>query len=162
MSTDPDAHRLGESARTAPERTSTGVLGGSTERPGTGERSLGELVSEVTQDLSTLVRQEIELAKAEATESAKNAGKGAGMFAGAGYGAGMAVFFLSVALWWALGTLMGLGWSALVVAALWAVVAGVLALVGRKEIQRAQGLPRTTDSLKKIPHALRAHEERNR
>jgi hypothetical protein len=164
MSTDPDAHRLGESARTTPERTPTGVLGASPGQTatGSGERSLGELVSEVTQDLSTLMRQEIELAKAEATESAKNAGKGAGMFAGAGYAAGMAVLFLTVALWWALGTLMGLGWSALVVAVLWTVVAAVLALVGRKEVQRTQGLARTTDSLKKIPHALQGHEEKNR
>ncbi|MCK0118550.1 phage holin family protein [Isoptericola sp. S6320L] len=162
MSTDPDAHRFSEADRTVPRRTGTFSGASGTAGADPGQRSLGELVSEVTQDLSTLMRQEIELAKAEATESAKNAGKGAGLLGGAGYSAGMAVFFLSVALWWALGTLMGLGWSALVVAVIWALVAGVLAAVGRKEVQRTQGLPRTTDSLKKIPHALRGQEEKNR
>lgn len=161
MSTDPDAHRVGDPGRTPPERA--GVLGGASGSPGAGsDRSLGELVSEVTQDLSTLVRQEIELAKAEATQSAKNAGKGAGMLSGAAYGGGMVLLFLSIALWWALGNLMGYGWSALVVAAVWAVIAGVLALVGKKELQRAPGMDQTTESLKKIPHALRGQEEKNR
>lgn len=160
MSTDPDAHRFSESA-TTPERTPTGVLG-SSGQSGSGERSLGELVSEVTQDLSTLMRQEIELAKAEAAQTAKDAGKGAGMLSGAAYGAGMVLLFLSIALWWALGNLMGYGWSALVVAVVWAVIAGVLALMGKKEIQQAPGMDRTTDSLKKIPHALQGHEEKNR
>lgn len=125
------------------------------------QRSVGELVSEVSRDLSTLVRQEIELAKAEAKQSAQRAGKGAGMFAGAGVAGHMVLLFLSLALWWALGTVMGLGWSGLVVAAVWAVVAAVLALRGKKEMQAVEGLPRTTDTVKKIPDALRGHEERN-
>ena len=86
----------------------------------------------------------------------------AGMLSGAAYGGGMVLLFLSIALWWALGNLMGYGWSALVVAAVWAVIAGVLALVGKKELQRAPGMDQTTESLKKIPHALRGQEEKNR
>lgn len=125
------------------------------------EPSIGELVGEVSRDLSTLVRQEIDLAKAEAKQSAQRAGKGAGMFGGAGVAGHMVLLFLSLALWWALGTVMGLGWSALVVAAAWAVVAAVLALRGRKELQSVEGLPQTADSVKKIPDALRGHEERN-
>ena len=66
--------------------------------------SLGDLLGEVTRDLSTLIRQEMALAKAELKESAGKAAKGAGMLGGAAYGAGMAVLFLSIALWWALGT----------------------------------------------------------
>lgn len=135
---------------------------------GTGrdDRSVGELVSEVSRDLSTLIRQEIELAKAEATQSAKRAGKGAGMFGGAGVAGHMVLLFLSLALWWALGTVMGGGWSALVVAAVWAVVAAVLAARGRSEIKAVEGLPQTADSVRKIPSALRGdtqrgHEERN-
>jgi hypothetical protein len=128
---------------------------------GRDDRSVGELVSEVSRDLSTLIRQEIELAKAEATQSAKRAGKGAGMFGGAGVAGHMVLLFLSLALWWALGTVMGGGWSGLVVAALWAVVAAVLAARGRSEIKAVEGLPRTADSVKKIPDALRGHEEKN-
>jgi hypothetical protein len=128
---------------------------------GRDDRSIGDLVSEVSRDLSTLIRQEIELAKAEATQSAKRAGKGAGMFGGAGVAGHMVLLFLSLALWWALGTVMGGGWSGLVVAAVWAVVAAVLAARGRSEIKAVEGLPRTADSVKKIPDALRGHEEKN-
>ncbi|WP_277207316.1 phage holin family protein [Isoptericola croceus] len=162
MPTEPDAHRLGEPGRRVPDRTSTGVLGSGSTGTDPGDRSLGDLISEVTQDLSTLLRQEVELAKAEAAQTAKNAGKGAGMLSGAAYAAGMVLLFLSIALWWALGNLMGYGWSALVVAVVWVAVAGVLALMGKKEVQQAPGMDRTTDSLKKIPHALQGHEEKNR
>ncbi|MCA5891870.1 phage holin family protein [Isoptericola sp. NEAU-Y5] len=158
---DPSAPRSGPAA-SVPR---TGAVPSATPRAGgadPAERGLGDLVGEVTRDLSTLVRQEIELAKAEAKQSAKQAGKGAGLLAGAGYGAGLAVLFASIALWWALGDLMGLGWAALVVAVLWAVVAAVLALVGRSQVRQAPGMEGTTDSLKKIPHALQGEEEKNR
>ena len=72
------------------------------------DRSLGDLISEVTQDLSTLLRQEVELAKAEVQQSAKRAGKGAGMLSGAAV-AGYFVVFASLALWWAIGAATGLG-----------------------------------------------------
>ncbi|MFD6139494.1 phage holin family protein [Promicromonospora sp. NPDC060271] len=128
---------------------------------GRDDRSIGELVSEVSRDLSTLIRQEIELAKAEAAQSAKRAGKGAGMFGGAGVAGHMVLLFLSLALWWALGSAIGGGWSALVVALVWAVVAAVLAARGRSELKAVEGLPQTADSVKKIPDALKGHEERN-
>jgi hypothetical protein len=121
--------------------------------------SLGSLLGEVTRDLSTLMRQEIELAKAELSQSAKKAGKGAGLVGGAGYAALMAVFFLSVALWWGLGHLIDNGWSAVVVALLWGIVALVLYLVGRKELKTVQGAPRTVDSIKRVPEALKRNEE---
>jgi len=122
-------------------------------------QSLGSLLGEVTRDLSTLMRQEIELAKAELSQSAKKAGKGAGLVGGAGYAALMAVFFLSVALWWGLGHLIDNGWSAVVVALLWGIVALVLYLVGRKELKTVQGAPRTVDSIKRVPEALKRNEE---
>jgi hypothetical protein len=73
----------------------------------------------------------------------------------------MVLLFLSVALWWALGAVMGRGWSAVVVAVLWAIVAAVLAARGRKELRTVEGMPETTDTLKKIPNAVRGHEEKN-
>ena len=121
--------------------------------------SLGDLLGEVTKDLSTLMRQELELAKAELRTSAKRAGKGAGMLGGAGYAALMAVFFLSVALWWAIGQLTGLGWSAVIVAVIWGVIALILFLTGRKQLKEIQGAPQTVDTLKRIPDAVKRNEE---
>lgn len=125
-------------------------------------QSVGDLLGEVTRDLSTLMRQEVALAKAEATQSAKAAAKGGSMFAGAAVAGHFVLLFLSLALWWALGDAMdSLGWSAVVVAVLWAVVAAVLAARGKAETKRVGGLPQTTDTVKKIPNALQGHEEKN-
>jgi hypothetical protein len=121
--------------------------------------SLGDLLGEVTRDLSTLMRQEIELAKAELSQSAKQAGKGAGLLGGAGYAALMAVLFLSIALWWGLGHLIDNGWSAVVVAVVWGAIAVVFYLVGKKEIRSVRGAPRTVDSIKRVPDALKRNEE---
>jgi VIT1/CCC1 family predicted Fe2+/Mn2+ transporter len=121
--------------------------------------SLGDLLGEVTSDLSTLMRQELELAKAELKQSATRAGRGAGMLGGAGYAALMAVFFLSVALWWALGYLTGLGWSAVIVAVIWALIALVLFLMGRTQLKSVEGAPRTVETVKRIPDAVKRNEE---
>jgi len=122
-------------------------------------RSIGALVSDISSDLSTLVRQEVELAKAEAKQSATQAGKGAGMLAGAAVAGQLALVFLSVAAWWALGEVIGRGWSGLVVALVWAIVAGILAASGRSQLKRSpMGLPRTTETVKDIPEALKGHE----
>jgi hypothetical protein len=125
-------------------------------------QSVGDLLGDVTRDLSTLIRQEVELAKAEVTQSAKQAAKGGSMFAGAAVAGHFVLLFLSVALWWALGDAMdSLPWSAVIVAVIWAIVAAVLASRGRAEAKRVAGMPRTTDTVKKIPNALQGHEEKN-
>jgi hypothetical protein len=121
--------------------------------------SLGDLLSEVTRDLSTLMRQEIALAKAELKESATHAGKGAGLLGGAGYAGLMAIFFLSIALWWGLGFLVGLVWSAIIVAIIWGIVAAILYVNGRKQLKNVEGAPQTVDTLKQIPDAVKRNEE---
>ncbi|KQZ11611.1 hypothetical protein ASD23_02285 [Agromyces sp. Root1464] len=121
--------------------------------------SLGDLFAEVSRDVSLLMRQEVELAKAEISRSAKRAGKGAGMYGGAGVAGLFAALFLSIALWWGLGYLIGNAWSAIVVAAIWAVVAVVLAVVGKKEFDSVEGIPETVESVKKIPETLKRNEE---
>ena len=122
--------------------------------------SIGQLFGEISKDLSTLMRQEVALAKAEATQSAKQASKGVGMFAGAGYAGHLTVLFLSFALWWALGYWFdNLAWAALVVAVLWGIVAAVLALRGKKEMKEVQGMRQTADTVKKIPDAMKGNEE---
>jgi Putative Actinobacterial Holin-X, holin superfamily III len=120
--------------------------------------SLGDLLGEVTRDLSTLMRQEVELAKAELKQSATKAGKGSGMLAGAGVAGHFVLLFLSIALWYALGELMGLGWSAVVLAVIWAIIGAILASVGRKELKQIQGMPQTTETLSEIPPTLKPGE----
>jgi hypothetical protein len=121
--------------------------------------SLGELLGEVTRDLSTLMRQEFALAKAELKESATTTAKGAGLIGGAGYAASMAVLFLSIALWAALSLLFGAGWSAVIVAVLWAIIAAVLYMVGRSQMKKVQGAPQTVETLEEIPSTFKRNEE---
>jgi hypothetical protein len=117
--------------------------------------SLGELLGDVTRDMSTLMRQEIELAKVEFKQSATRAGKGTGLLAGAGVAGHFVLLFLSLALWWALGTLIGLGWSAVVIAVIWGIVAAVLASMGRKELNAIKGMPQTAETLQEIPPTIK-------
>ncbi|MFU8947324.1 phage holin family protein [Mycetocola zhadangensis] len=122
--------------------------------------SLGQLLGEVSKDISTLFRQEVELAKAELSESAKKAGKGAGMFGGAGVAGFLALMFLSIAAWWGIGLLTGNVWSALIVAVIWGIIAGILAMRGKKEVDEITGAPKTADTLKKVPEAFKTSEDK--
>jgi hypothetical protein len=117
--------------------------------------ALGDLLGGITQDLSTLFRQEVELAKAELTASAKQAGKSAGMFSGAAVAGLFALLFLSITLWWAIGYEIGNAWSALIITVVYAIVAAILFTRGRAGMKSVQGAPRTVDSLKKIPDTLK-------
>ncbi|WP_410791068.1 phage holin family protein [Kribbella sp. C-35] len=122
--------------------------GGSPQRMSMDE-SVGELVSQLTTDLGQLTRQELALAKAELQTEAKKAGKGAGMLGGAAFAGWMVALFGSLTVMWALDKAMDLIWAALIVAASWAVVAAVLAAVGRKELQEVHPKPdQTVESLK--------------
>ncbi len=118
------------------------------------ESSLGDLLADVSHDLSTLMRQELALAKAELRESASRAGKGAGMLVGASEAARFVLLFLSLALWAVLAQPMSAGWAALIVAAVWAVVGVILAVLGKKNITTVRGLPDTTETVQEIPSAL--------
>lgn len=133
-----------------------------TARPTTDDRSnrsLGDLFGDVVQGFSTLLRQELALAKAELSESAKRAKVGVGMLGAAGYAALMTIFFLSVALMWALADAMeSIPAAAMVVAVIWAVAAVVLGLVGKQKIDEVEGMPRTLDSINKIPETVNRKE----
>src|SRR5690606_10625537 len=129
---------------------------------GSGESpSLGDLLGEVSRDLSTLFRQEVELAKAELKETASRAGRGAGLMGGAGIAGYLALLFISLAIWCALGYLVGLAWSGLIMAVIWGVVALVLLKAGRKQLKTVRGMPDTADSLKKIPETLKEAGTKN-
>jgi len=125
-------------------------------RPDVEGSSVGALIGEVTKDLSTLMRQELELAKVEMKAEAKKAGQGAGMFGAAAFAGYMTIVFLSVALWWALSHLVGHSWSALIVAIIWGVIAAVAGLMGRKKFQQVNPKPeRTVETLSQVPGALK-------
>jgi putative superfamily III holin-X len=137
--------------------------------------SVGQLLGEVSRDLSTLMRQELELAKAEIRADANQAsaevkaqagkaGKGAGMLGGAGFAGIMLAVFLSCALWWGLENVMDAGLAALIVAVLWGIVAAVLYSMGRKQLKTIDfsGLKninpkpeQTVDTLQQVPGALK-------
>jgi uncharacterized membrane protein YqjE len=113
------------------------------------DESVGALVSQLTTDLGQLTRQELALAKAELQAEAKKAGKGAGMLGGAAFAGWMVALFISLTVMWALDEAMDLIWAALIVAAVWAVVAAVLAMTGRKELREVNPKPdQTVESLK--------------
>ncbi len=121
--------------------------------------SIGEIVSDISAGLSTLMRQEVALAKAEARESASQAGKAAGLFSGAALGGWMAVLFLSLAVWeWLSGAIDNRGWAAFIVMVVWAVIAAVLASMGRTEMTRIGGMPRTIETTKRVPDAVKGQE----
>jgi hypothetical protein len=101
------------------------------------ERPIGELVQQLTEQTATLARKEIELAKAELAIKGKRAGIGAGMFGGAGLLAIYAVGALTAAMILALSLAVD-GWlAALIVAAGYGAIAGVLALTGKSKVQQA-------------------------
>ena len=111
--------------------------------------SLGDLVSELTGDLSKLMRQELELAKAEIRQEAVKAGKATGMLAAAGFAGYLTTVLLSLALVFALGAIMPLGWAALIVAALWGLAGAALYTSGRARLRTVNPKPeRTVETLK--------------
>ena len=113
-------------------------------------RPTGDLLKELSNQTSTLVRQEIELAKAELAEKGKKAGVGAGMFGGAGLFGVFAFAALTTCIIAALDSALPLWLAALIVAVVYAAVAGVLALQGRNKVREA-GPPmpeQATESMK--------------
>jgi uncharacterized membrane protein YqjE len=114
------------------------------------QQPTGELVKELSQQVSELVRQEVELAKAEMTEKGRKAGIGAGFLGGAGVAGLAALGALTAFLILVLDLAMPAWAAALIVTALWAAVAGVLALRGREKV-REVGRPapeKTAESVK--------------
>ena len=80
----------------------------------------------------------------------------------------VAVLFGSLAAWWGIAVLIGtverpaLGWSGLIIAVVYAIVALVLLSMGKGEFKRVKGLPRTAETVSKIPNAATGNEEKNR
>jgi uncharacterized membrane protein YqjE len=113
------------------------------------ETSVGEMIGNISNDLSQLFRQEVELAKVELKQEASKAGKAAGMLGAAGFAGYLAVVLLSFALVFALDNVMDMGWAALIVAVLWGIAGAVLYSAGRKKLKTVDPMPRrTVDTIK--------------
>jgi len=141
---------------TAPVSGALGTPTTAEGRPDVEGTSVGQLMGEVAKDLSTLMRQELELAKVEVKAEAKKAGAGAGLFGAAGFAGYMVLLFLSIALWWALSHPVGHSWSALIVAIIWAIIGAVAFVMGRKKFQDVNPKPeRTVETLSQVPGALK-------
>lgn len=112
------------------------------------DRSLGELFTEMTSDMGTLVRKEIELAKLELKEEGARVGKGVGMFGGAGLAGWLALLFMSLALAWLIDQGLNTALAFAIVGLLWTIVALVLMSMGKKQLKETKALPNTTETIK--------------
>ena len=101
------------------------------------DSSLGELFGKLSNETSTLIRQEMALARAELTEKGKEAGKGAGLFGGAGVVGLLAAGALTACLILLLDLAIASWLAALIVAVVLGAVAAVLALQGREKVREA-------------------------
>jgi uncharacterized membrane protein YqjE len=148
--TDPTDYGAG---RPGPDHDSADYSGGRLATGDTGldpaDHSVGDLLGRVTSDLSTLMRQEVELAKVEIKEEATKAGKASGMLAGAGAVGYLVLVFLSLALMFALDQVMPIGWAAVITAVVLGIVAAVLFVLGRKQFRQVNPKPeQTVETLK--------------
>jgi hypothetical protein len=125
--------------------------------PNGSEPTVGQLVANASKDLSNLVRSELELAKTELKESAVAAGTGAGMFGGAAFLGVLAIILLSIAAAYGL-TALGLhpAVAFVIVAVFYLLVAGVLVLLGRRQLGSAKGPQRAIETSKESVEALKA------
>jgi uncharacterized membrane protein YqjE len=108
------------------------------------DRSLGDIIGELTSEFSQLVTSHIDLAKAEIKQDVRDAGRAGAMFTGAGVAALVAVLMLSMAAAWGLAEVIEPGWAFLVVGVLWAIAAAVLGATGKKRMQHMQPGPTAT------------------
>ncbi len=121
-----------------------------------GNVSVGELIGEVTKDLSTLMRQELALAKAEVRQEATKAAKAGGMLGAAGFAGYMVLLLGSIAAWQGLAEVMPSGWAALIVTLVWAVIGAVLFVMGRQRMREVNPKPeRTVETVSEVPGALK-------
>jgi hypothetical protein len=108
------------------------------------DQSLGELFSQLSGDLSALMRDEVRLAKVEVTDSAKQAARAGGMLGAAAFAGYMSITVLSFALAWGLAELMPIGFAFLVVGLTWTAIGAVLYVTGRQRLKSADLKPEQT------------------
>ena len=120
--------------------------------------TLGKLVMDAQRDISTLISQEIALAKSEIKVSVRHGGLGIGLFAGAAFLGVLAVIMLSVSIAYFInwnGDGLALHWAFLIVFGLYVLIAAVLAFVGIKQVKQVKAPERAIQQGKQIPSALK-------
>ena len=123
------------------------------------QRSLGQIVGDFSNDLTTLVKQELQLARTELKQEAGKAGKGAGMLGGAGVAGLLTLILASFALAYLLDNWMPVELALLITAVVWAVIAAVLAVTGRTALKQMNPqLPETQQTLKEDAAWARAQK----
>jgi hypothetical protein len=118
-------------------------------QPPPADASLGELFSNLSSDMSALLRDELSLAKVELKEEITKVGRAGGMFGGAALSGYMTIVLLSFAAAWGLAELMAVGWAFLIVAVVWGAAGALLYLRGREQLQQVDLKPeQTIDTVK--------------
>ena len=120
--------------------------------------TIGKLVIDASRDISTLVHQEIELAKSELKVSVKHGGTGIGLFGAAAFLGLLAIIMLSVAIAYLIhwnGDGLDLHWAFLIVFAFYLLLAAILAYVGLKQVKQVKAPERAIHQGKEIPRALK-------
>jgi uncharacterized membrane protein YqjE len=112
------------------------------------DKSLGELLARLSQDFSELVSAQVELAKVELKDDARQAGRSAGMFGAAGVAAMLALLLLSMAAAWGLAEVMPEGWAFTIVGAIWAIAGFVLFVYARNAMRELEPAVETRQTMK--------------
>ena len=112
------------------------------------DKSLGELLAQLSADFGELVSVQVELAKVELKDEARTTARSAGMFGGAAVAALLAFLLVSLAAAWGLAEVVPEGVAFLIVAVVWAIAAGALFMVARKQVREIEPIPETRESMK--------------
>ena len=123
-----------------------------------GDPTIGRLVTDASRDISTLISQEIQLAKSELQVSIKNGGTGLGLFAAAAFFGVMSLIMLSVAIAYLINWNdhgLSLHWAFLIVFGFYLLLAGILALVGLRKVKRVKAPERAIHQAQETAAALK-------
>ena len=124
--------------------------------PANDDPTIGKLVGDVSNDVSSLIRSEIALAKTELKFSAKAGGVGLGLFAAAAFLLVLAVIMLSVAIAYSINfTGLDLAWCFLIVFVFYALIAAVLGLIGYRSVRKVRGPEASIEQLKETKAVLK-------
>ena len=126
-----------------------------------GQQSIGTLISNASEQVSTLVRGEIELAKAEVMGEVKKGAVGGGMFGAAGVIALYSSFFLFFALAEMLASWMHRGWAFLIVFLIMIALAGLLAFLGFKKVKKIKAPEKTIESVNELKNLKPGEAQKN-
>ena len=126
--------------------------------PSPDDPTIGKLVADATRDISSLIHNEIELAKSELKVSVKNGGTGAGLFGAAAFLGVLAIIMISVAFAYFLSmTGLHLAWCFLIVFGAYLLLAGLLAFIGVRKVKKVRAPERAIRQAKETQSVLKRH-----